>query len=157
MNELYRPQDTTRHNGQRAKILVIDDNPDQCDLIRIVLKECMPEVDLLVASTGEATFSLLHHCLKAKQKLPQLILLDLYLPLAEDGLRIIEQIKQKDSSYRLVPITLLSQSARQSDIRLAYELGANSYIVKPISHAQWLHYMESLRDYWWHTITLPPG
>ncbi|GAB3718925.1 response regulator [Spirosoma flavus] len=157
MDEPYRLPASTRRNVQRTKILIIDDNPDQCDLIRTVLQACMPKVDLLIASTGEAAFSQLHHCLEAKQKLPRLILLDLYLPLADDGLRIIEQIKRNDSPYRLIPITLLTHSARQPDIQRGYELGANSYIVKPASHAQWLIYMKSLRQYWLHTVTLPPG
>ncbi|QKZ13817.1 response regulator [Spirosoma sp. KUDC1026] len=157
MNEPYRPPATTRRNVQRTKILIIDDNLDQCDIIQTVLHDCMPEVDLLIALTGEAAFSQLHHCLEAKQKLPRLILLDLYLPLADDGLRIIERIKRKDSPYRLIPIALLSQSARQPDVQRGYELGANSYIVKPASHAQWLLCMKSLREYWLHTVTLPPG
>ncbi|GAB3559872.1 response regulator [Spirosoma fluminis] len=157
MNEPYRPPATTRRNVQRTKILIIDDNADQCDIIQTVLHDCMPEVDLLIASTGESAFDQLRYCLDTKQKLPRLILLDLYLPLADDGLRIIEQVKRKDSPYRLIPITLLSQSTRQPDVQQGYELGANSYIVKPASHAQWLLYVESLRQYWWHTVTLPPG
>ncbi|QJD81589.1 response regulator [Spirosoma rhododendri] len=157
MDDFNPPPATNRRTIQRTRILLIDDNPDQCDIIQTVLHDCMPEVDLSIASTGESAFNQLRHCLDAKQVLPRLILLDLYLPLAEDGFRIIEQAKSSDSPYRLVPITLLSQSVRQPDVQRGYDLGANSYIAKPTSYAQWLLYMESLRDYWWHTVTPPPG
>lgn len=157
MDDLNRSPAQNRRTTQRAKILLIDDSPDQCDLIGTVLHDCMPEVDLFIASTGESAFSQLRHCLDASQSLPRLILLDLYLPLAEDGFRIIERVKSNDSPYRLIPITLLSQSARQPDIKRCYDLGANSYIAKPASHAQWLLCMKSLREYWWHTVTPPPG
>ncbi|GAB3968558.1 response regulator [Spirosoma terrae] len=157
MHNLYGPETTIRRSFRGASILLIDDNPDQCDLIRTVLKGCIPEIGFQVAVSGEEAFRQLRHCQALKQQLPSLILLDLYLPFAEDGLRFVEQIKRKDSPYRLIPLTLLSYSAKHQDVLRGYELGANSYIVKPTDHAQWLQSIQSLRAYWWNTVTLPLG
>ncbi len=156
MDDPYGPEATIRRNYQGAKILLIEDNPDQCDLIQTVLQACMPKVDLLIASTAEAAFNQLRQCLDAEKGLPSLILVDLYLPEAEDGLRIVEHVKNADSPYQLIPLTMITQSMREQDIQRGYDLGANSYIIKPTSYNQWQLYVESLRQYWWHTVTLPP-
>ncbi|GAB2601983.1 response regulator [Spirosoma areae] len=156
MDKSYGPQATIRRNVRGAKILLIDDNPDQCALIQTVLQACMPEVGLLVASTAEAALSHLHLCLEAKKELPRLILLDLYLPQAEDGLRIVEQVKKANSPFRSIPLTLITQSTKEHDVRRSYDLGANSYIIKPTNYDKWRLYIDSLRQYWWYTVTLPP-
>ncbi len=155
MDDPYGPQATIRRNFKGAKILLIEDNPDHCALIRIGLKACMPEVELLIAATHEEAQQLLTECSNARILLPRLILLDLYLPNREDGLQLVQFLKDTASTYRLIPITLLSQSESAEDIQLGYDAGANSYIIKPTNYPQWLTYFESLRQYWWHTVTLP--
>lgn len=155
MDNLYGPEATVRRNFRGAKILFIDDNPDHCALVRTVLQACMPEVTLLVAPTVEEALNQLSQCLAAPTSLPRLVLLDLYLPQIQDGWRLLQVLKAGDSPYRLVPVTVLSHSDKPSDVKTSYELGAASYLVKPTDYPQWLAYFGSLRDYWWHTVTLP--
>lgn len=155
MANLNEPQATIRRNFRNAKILLIEDNPDHCSLIQMVLRSCMPEVDLLIANTAEEAFSQLEGFVEAKKTLPQLIILDVYIPQREDGWAILKRLKAAASPFRFIPLTLLTQSEQVEDTQMGYNLGANSYVVKPTDFPQWLTYFTTLRQYWWHTVTLP--
>lgn len=155
MENRHELQATSRHNVRGPKLLLVEDNPEQSVLIRTVLKSCMPEVDLLVASTGEQALSQLRECLQVQRSLPRLILLDLYLPTRQEGWHVLHALKETNSPYRLIPVTLLSHSEKSDDIQTAYDMGANSYISKPVDYHQWQVYFQSLRQYWLHTVTLP--
>lgn len=141
------------HRGN--KILLIDDSPDHCVLIGTVLKECMPDAHLLTACTREEAMTQLKNCQEAKESLPRLILLDLYFPVREEGLELLQFLKGSSSPYRLIPVTVLSHSSQAEDIQASYDQGATSYIVKPGSFQQWLAYFQALRQYWWQTVSLP--
>ncbi len=155
MTDNYSSQDIARRNFKGTKILLVEDNPDHCLLIKSVLQVCMPDVQLLTAATAEQAISQLTACTNAKERLPRLILLDLYLPRREDGWQLLRRLKADNSPYRLLPVTLLSQSEEPDDIYTSYDLGGTSYIVKPAGYPQWLAYFEALRQYWWYTVTLP--
>lgn len=155
MNDLFGSQTPIRRNSKEAKILLIEDNPDHCALIKTGIQKCMPEVELLMVATAEQAQHLLNDWVKSISSLPRLILLDLYLPSREDGLQLVQWLKNPVSPYRLIPITLLSHSKKNEDIQMSYDVGANSYIMKPTSYPQWIIYFESLRQYWLHTVTLP--
>lgn len=141
------------HRGN--KILLIDDSLDHCVLIETVLQECMPDAHLLTAYTREEAITQLKNCQEAKESLPRLILLDLYFPLRNDGLQVLQVLKANDSPYRLIPVTVLSHSSLAEDIQTSYDLGATSYIVKPGDFKRWLAYFQALRQYWWQTVSLP--
>jgi len=155
MNDLFDSQATVRRNFRGAKILLIEDNPDHQLLIRALLCSLMPGVELLTAATLEEALTQLEGCIDRHSPLPRLILLDIYLPKPEAGWILLRHLKEPTSPFRLIPVTLLSQSDKSADIQTAYQLGANSYIVKPVDYPQWQAYFESLRDYWLHTVTLP--
>lgn len=155
MEDQYGLQRTSRPNLRGTKLLLIEDDPQQCQLIDMVLKSCMPDVNLVVAATSEQALGQLSECTQALAAIPRLILLDLYLPTREAGLHLLRSLKGANSPYRLIPLTLLSHSEKSDDIQTCYNLGANSYIIKPVSYPQWLTYFESLRQYWWHTVSLP--
>ncbi|WP_018622227.1 response regulator [Spirosoma luteum] len=155
MNNLCGQDATILRNYRGAKILLIEDNPDHQRLIRSVLQSCMPGVELLTAATVEEALSYLNECMNVRPPLPRLILLDMYLPGREEGYALLQQVKEPTSPFRLIPLTLLSQSGNPDDIQTAYQLGANSYIVKPVDYLQWLAYFESLQQYWLQTVTLP--
>ena len=82
-------------------------------------------------------------------------MLDIYLPGREDGWQLLPSLKMPGSTLRLIPVTLLSHSEMPEDIQIGYDLGANSYLVKPTDYAQWLDYFQILRQYWWNTVSLP--
>lgn len=155
MDDQSQQQVTIRRNFRGAKLMLVDDSLEQGALIRTVLGRCMPEVELLLATTGEQALSLLSQLSHVPGTLPRLILLDLYLPLREDGWRLLQRLKAPDSPYRLIPLTLLSHSSEPGDVETSYDLGANSYLVKPLDYPQWLTYFQTLRAYWWQTVTLP--
>lgn len=155
MEDQYKLQMTSRSSLRGVKLLLIEDDPQYCRLIDTVLKTCMPEVNLVVATTPEQALGQLDECTQTQESLPRLILLDLYLPTREAGLHLLSSLKEANSPYRLIALTLLSHSEKSDDIQTCYDLGANSYIIKPVSYPQWVAYFESLRQYWWHTVTLP--
>lgn len=152
MNEQYS---THQRSLQEAKILLIEDSSDDFLIIRQVLSDCMPKVTLIVATTAEEALNQLRQNSQAEKRIFRLILLDLYLPKRTNGIDLLRQIKGSTSPYRLIPVAVLSHSELPEDVRMSYDLGTNSYIVKPVSYDQWRAYFQSLRQYWWNTVTLP--
>lgn len=155
MNLQYDSQDAHGRTLRGPKILLIEDNLDQQRIIQLVLQACMPQVELLIAATPHEAIHQLEECTHPPSSLPRLILLDLYLPGREEGWTVLEALKRPTSPFRLIPVTLLSQSGKPEDVQTGYQLGANSYVVKPNDYPQWQAYFESLREYWLHTVTLP--
>ncbi|AUD06263.1 response regulator [Spirosoma pollinicola] len=151
MNDSYPSQSSLRG----TKILLIDDTPQHCILIQKVMKVCMPNVELLIATTGEQAKDKLNELISQHERLPRLILLDLYLPRKDDGWTLLQHLKATTSPLRLIPVTLLSHSGSSDDIQTSYHLGANSYIVKPLDYPQWMTYFESLSQYWLYTVAPP--
>lgn len=155
MNTYHNTPPTGQRSFRGTTVLLVEDNLDHQILIQSVLRACMPEVNLWMATTVEEALSQLTACVNARQPLPRLILLDIYLPSREMGFSLLQHLKEPTSSFRSVPVTLLSHSNKSDDIQTAYQLGANSYIVKPIDYPQWLTYFKSLHQYWLNTVTLP--
>lgn len=79
----------------------------------------------------------LNDCVTNEISPPKLILLDLYLPKAEHGWQFLRQVKQMPAQAR-PPVVVLSISREEDDIVQAYQLGATSFVSKPIGEAQWL-------------------
>ena len=143
-------------NFERAKVLVVEDNDDQWVFIQKAMREVLPEVSTIrVASPGEALV-LLKEWQDQEWEIPKLILLDLYLPTNSDGWTLLRHIKAMPTPLNQIPIMMLSASVSKVDITTAYELGASSYLVKPVGFPEWLMYFQELRTYWWETVTLPP-
>ena len=151
MNDSYPSQPSLRG----TKILLIDDNPQHCILIQNVMKTCMPDVALLAATSSIQAIDQLNELVSQHERLPRLILLDLYLPRKDDGWALLQQLKAPTSPLRLIPVTLLSHSESSDDIQTSYQLGVNSYIVKPLDYSQWITYFESLSQYWLYTVAPP--
>jgi CheY-like chemotaxis protein len=84
---------------------------------------------------------------------PALILLDLNLP-ATDGCEILRQIKQ-DARLRTIPVVVFTTSAQPHDIDVCYQLGANSYMVKPVDFECLRHTLELVTQYWLKAVILP--
>jgi CheY-like chemotaxis protein len=85
--------------------------------------------------------------------LPALILLDLKLPRV-DGLQVLRTLKTTPK-VRRIPTIVLTSSKEEGDLTLSYDLGVNSYLVKPISYDGFIRVIQSLDDYWLH-LNLPP-
>ncbi len=85
---------------------------------------------------------------------PDLMLLDLNMP-KMDGKQLLEQMRA-DSSLRRIPVVALTTSKQENDIIRTYDLGANSYMVKPVDMDQFINAIKVLKDYWFQIVVLPP-
>ena len=85
---------------------------------------------------------------------PDLMLLDLNMP-KMDGKQLLKQMRA-DPKLRRIPVVALTTSKQESDIIRTYDLGANSYIVKPVDMDQFINAIKVLKDYWFQIVVLPP-
>lgn len=146
---------TSNQNFKQASLLVIEDNDDHWRLMQLGISQSLPEVTSVRVVNSEQALQYLNSCLLNGIDLPKLILLDLYLPQREDGWSLLQQIKNKTSSYKHLPVVILSYSNDQEDVSESYFYGSTSYITKPTDVDDWRDYIETLRIYWWETVTLP--
>lgn len=142
-------------NYNRSQILIVEDNRDHWFIIESALKDQLPGVEPVLAVNGAEACSYLQKCLDHKANLPKIILLDLYLPRREQGWQLLRELKKEGSPFVHVPVVILSFSKDTNDISDVYKYGATAYLVKPMDYASWLKYFETLRQYWWDTVTLP--
>jgi CheY-like chemotaxis protein len=85
--------------------------------------------------------------------LPGFILLDLNMP-KKDGREVLMEIKQHPV-FKKIPVIVFTTTKNEIEIKRCYELGANSYIVKPISFDALLKVIENIRSYWFQTASIP--
>lgn len=143
-----------RRKLRQIPILIVEDNADQWLIIRSVLTQCFPEVEPVWINNTDQAITYLEAHGQVTDKLPRLILTDLYLPRREDGWALLEFIKTH-SFVRRPPVIMLSSSTDDGDIERSYSLNASSYIVKPETYHQWLNCFYTFRRYWWEVVTLP--
>jgi CheY-like chemotaxis protein len=131
-------------------ILLVEDNHDDVELIRYAFRKAEIASPFHVVSDGEQAIGYLKGDPPFEDRdshpLPSLILLDLKLP-RRSGFEVLEFAKQNPRT-RLIPIVVLTSSNQTDDIRRAYELCANSYLVKPVSRDALVAMMRSLDHYW---------
>lgn len=132
------------------KILLVEDNPDDELLTLMAFKDNNIVNDVIVAHDGEEALDYLFGTGKFTNrdlsKMPQVVLLDLKLPKA-DGLEVLHQIRSNPLT-KLLPVVILTTSKEESDIVKSYQLGANSYIRKPIDFEQFSETIKQLGLYW---------
>jgi DNA-binding response OmpR family regulator len=118
----------------RARVLVVDDEPDLIHILEFGLKAAGYQVD--VAADGQEGLK------KARELRPDIILLDLMLPKL-DGYKVCRLLKF-DERYRQIPIIILSARTQEGDQALAKEMGANLFVTKPYEFAEILGHVEAL-------------
>lgn len=138
--------------NQHRPILLIEDNPMDEDLTRRAFARRKVINPIEVARDGEQALDYLERW-QAGSPLPVVILLDINLPKV-NGLEILRQFKAAPNVQK-VPIIILTTSAEDRDIKVAYELGANSYIVKPVDFEKFLEVAGQI-DLYWNMINMPP-
>jgi len=140
-----------------ARILLVEDNRMDVELAQDAFEQAHVENVVEVARTGrEAIDRLLGRPLDAdgrRSPLPDLILLDLKLP-GNDGIDVLRRVKETPS-LRRIPVVILTSSREEGDRANAYDAGANSYLVKPVSVREFATLVRCLLDYW-STINVPP-
>lgn len=132
-------------NITSCHILLVEDNVLDADLIKRALQKVEASIDLEIASDGEEAIKYLTEWEKGKPT-PIVILLDLKLPKIS-GLEVLKQLKTHPK-YKLLPVVILTSSNEMPDIQQAYELGANSYILKAIDYDQFSSAISLIHRYW---------
>lgn len=127
-------------------ILLVEDNPMDIDLTRRAFQRRKLANPLQVAQDGEEALQAVARWESGEQPAPALILLDLKLPKV-DGLDVLAHLKTHPI-YKVIPVVVLTTSAEDSDVQRAYQLGANSYIVKPVSFEKFLDVVTQIEIYW---------
>jgi len=126
-------------------VLLVEDNVLDADLIRHAIQKKEASVNLDVARDGEEALSFLKRWEEGNPT-PIVILLDLKLPKVS-GLEVLNAIKAHPR-YKVLPIVILTSSNLSDDIQKAYELGANSYILKSIDYDQFANAVSLIHRYW---------
>jgi CheY-like chemotaxis protein len=126
-------------------ILLIEDNPMDVDLTKKAFARRKLTNPIEVARDGEEALEWLAKW-EAGEPLPAVILLDLKLPKV-DGLEVLRQFKAHPTA-RTIPVVILTTSAENHDVLTAYQLGANSYIVKPVDFEKFMDVAEQIDLYW---------
>ena len=140
--------------SRKPTLLVVEDNPDHQVLLRYVIQRSLTNTTPIFTDSADQALAYLNECVANEVSPPKLILMDLYLPKAENGWQFLRQVKQIPAQVR-PPVVVLSMSCEEVDIVQAYRLGASSFISKPISEDQWLTYFDTIRCYWLETVMLP--
>nr|WP_232219019.1 response regulator [Chloroflexus sp. Y-396-1] len=137
-------------------ILLVEDNPDHTELITRVLSDHRIPNRIIHVADGEAALDYLRRCYPyadpTTNPSPHIVLLDLQLPRLS-GLEVLQAIKT-DAMLSHLPVVVVTTSRMESDLRLAYQFHANSYLVKPVDFEQFSRMMNDLGDYWleWNRV-----
>jgi two-component system response regulator len=139
-------------------ILLVEDNPSDIDLTKRALSKGHILNELVVAEDGQEALDYLFgtgmYATRDSARQPTLILLDLKLPKV-DGLEVLRHIRA-DSRTKRLPVVILTSSKAQQDILASYDLGANSYIQKPVDFLQFAEAIKNLGLYWLVLNEPPP-
>jgi two-component system, response regulator len=137
----------------QVEILLVEDNPDDADLtLRALTRHNLANRVLVARDGAEALEFLLGDSPKAAA--PKVILLDLKLPKV-DGLEVLRRLKASDRT-KAIPVVVLTSSNEEPDIATSYQLGANSYIVKPVDFEAFVRSVADVGLYWLLLNERPP-
>jgi CheY-like chemotaxis protein len=133
-----------------ANILMVEDNKMDIVLALDAFKEARLSNNIFIVKTGEEALDYLFGREKFNVRtlypLPNLILLDLKLP-GLDGFEVLRQVKNTETLKR-IPVVILTSSREEGDRTLSYDIGANSYLLKPVSFDGFVEVVRKIDDYW---------
>ena len=139
-------------------ILLVEDSSDDVELTQMALREQNIKNEMVVARDGQEALDWLfgegEHAGRDTSENPTVILLDLRMPKV-DGIEVLKRIRQ-DERTRLIPVVILTSSKEDQDLIKSYELGANSYIRKPVDFQQFSKAVRDLGLYWLLLNEPPP-
>jgi CheY-like chemotaxis protein len=140
--------------GEPIIILLADDDEDDRMMTQQAFERHRLANDFYTVNDGEELMDFLRRRGKhAHAPRPGLILLDLNMP-RKDGREALKEIKA-DPELRIIPVVVLTTSSEEEDILKSYNLGANSYVTKPVGFESLVKIVGTLGTYWFQVVTLP--
>jgi chemotaxis family two-component system response regulator Rcp1 len=130
------------------RILLVEDNPGDADLIQEVMAESEQKNEVTLAVDGVEALRYLREGLR-----PDLIVLDLNLP-KKSGREVLAEIKTTESLQR-IPVVVFTSSGAENDLADAYRLHANCYLTKPVDLEEFLTAVRAMKRFWLAVVTLP--
>lgn len=140
------------------RILLVEDSPNDIELILAALEENRLANEVVVVRDGEEALDYLYRRGVFKLRMegnPVVILLDLKLPKV-DGLEVLAQLKS-DPVLKLIPVVVLTSSREEQDLLNSYNLGTNGYVVKPVDFHEFVNAIQQLGLFWAVINQPPPG
>lgn len=137
-------------------VLLVEDDEAHAEMAEVVLSDLMPNIEVIRVRDGEEALEYIEGCFckaPASRVRPDLILLDLRLPKV-DGLEVLRQIKGRAATRR-IPVVVLTTSGASADVDRAYDLGVNSYLVKPAGFENFTGLLGQFGEYWFGWNTRP--
>jgi CheY-like chemotaxis protein len=131
------------------KILIVDDSVKDVELVIAALAEKNLANEVAVAEDGEEALDYLYYRGKFANREkghPAVILLDIKMP-KMNGIEVLKHIRSSPE-FKMIPVIMVTSSAEERDLVESYELGANSYVVKPVDIAQFMDAIKTLGQFW---------
>lgn len=143
-------------NVEPTPILLVEDDPNDIELIQLALENYNFVNQLDIVTDGEQALDYLIGSAddNALRPLPRLVLLDLKLPKV-DGIEVLRTIRSHPRTQELV-VVVMTSSVENQDLNACYELGVNSYIVKPLDFQQFVEVTRQVGFYWMMLNQIPP-
>lgn len=141
----------------KRSVLIVEDDPDHWVLMNASLQRSAPDTKIFRVPNLETALNFLTTEWVVSAKLPDLVLLDLYIPTRLSGLNAINEIRNFYITHQqaIAPIVMISASNELEDIDACYRNNASAYMVKSVDLHRTFSFFHSLFYFWWHTITLP--
>ena len=138
-------------NASLVDVLIVEDNPDDAELTIRELKKHTKAAKFFHVRDGEEALQFVFGTGKYESKRevsspPGIVLLDIKMPKI-NGIEVLEKIKS-DPRTQLIPVVMLTSSNESPDIKKCYDLGANSYIVKPVHFEDFASAIKNIGAYW---------
>jgi len=141
---------------QTPLIVIAEDDVDDQFLLQTAFDEVGTDYQVKFVSNGVDLVTYLSTCYGTDgqtSQLPSLIILDLNMP-KKDGREVLKDIKSH-KLYKSIPVLIFTTTKNAMEVQRCYELGANSYIVKPVSFDKLLQIIREIKTFWFNTVVLP--